>query len=187
MTEDTNVAAFFAEARRLGVDVQIGYGEDTGSEGRYNTAVYVSGKDGTVLNKYRKVHLPGTVEPFDLDPNTTNQLEKRYFLPGNLGFNAFRATSLKEECGGSSPIVGQLICNDRRWAEGWRCYGLQGVEILCCGYVSYSGRVVSEGADGQNTTAYAPKLWGGDQTITREKAYEEAMASCSLPKAQACC
>ena len=149
MTEDTNVAAFFAEARRLGVDVQIGYGEDTGSEGRYNTAVYVSGKDGSVLNKYRKVHLPGTVEPFDLDPNTTNQLEKRYFLPGNLGFNAFRATSLKEECGGSSPIVGQLICNDRRWAEGWRCYGLQGVEILCCGYVSYSSRPVPEGLMGR--------------------------------------
>jgi hypothetical protein len=107
-----------------------------------------------------QVHLPGTVEPFDLDPATTNQLEKRYFLPGNLGFNAFRATSLKQAAGGSSPIVGQLICNDRRWAEGWRCYGLQGVEILCCGY---------------NTTAYAPKLWGGDQNITREKAYEEAM------------
>ena len=106
------------------------------------------------------MHLPGTVEPFDLDPSTTNQLEKRYFLPGNLGFNAFRATSLKQAAGGASPIVGQLICNDRRWAEGWRCYGLQGVEILCCGY---------------NTTAYAPKLWGGDQNITREKAYEEAM------------
>ncbi|GFZ52199.1 hypothetical protein JCM24511_09972 [Saitozyma sp. JCM 24511] len=160
ITRGTNVKVFFDRARELGVDVQIGYGEDTG-EGRYNTAVYVSGKTGEVLNKYRKVHLPGTTEPFDLDPNTTNQLEKRYFLPGNLGFNAFRAVSLKAEAGGSSPIVGQLICNDRRWAEGWRCYGLQGVEIMCCGY---------------NTTAYAPKLWGGDQSITREKAYEEAMA-----------
>lgn len=46
--------AFFDRARELGVDVQIGYGEDTG-EGRYNTAVYVSGKTGEVLNKYRKV------------------------------------------------------------------------------------------------------------------------------------
>lgn len=27
----------------------------------------------------------------------------------------------------------------------------------------------------QNTTAYAPQLWGGDQNITREKAREEAM------------
>lgn len=107
-----------------------------------------------------QIHLPGTMEPFDFDPNTTNQLEKRYFRPGNLGFNAFRASSLKHVAGGVSPIIGQLICNDRRWAEGWRCYGLQGVEILCCGY---------------NTTAYAPKLWGGDQNITREKAYADAM------------
>lgn len=66
---------------------------------------------------------------------TTNQLEKRYFTPGDLGFQAFRATSLKEAAGGASPIVGQLICNDRRWAEGWRCLGLQGVEIVCVGYV----------------------------------------------------
>ncbi|WVQ92942.1 hypothetical protein IAU59_000003 [Kwoniella sp. CBS 9459] len=159
VTQTRNVKEFFARAKALGVDVQIGYGEDTGV-GRYNTAIYVSGVTGEVLNKYRKVHLPGSTEPFDLDPNTTNQLEKRYFLPGNFGFNAFRASSLREECGGSSPIVGQLICNDRRWAEGWRCYGLQGVEILCCGY---------------NTTAYAPQLWGGDQNISREKAYEEAM------------
>ncbi|WWC61554.1 uncharacterized protein I303_104138 [Kwoniella dejecticola CBS 10117] len=159
VTNTKNVKAFFDRAKELGVDVQIGYGEDTGN-GRYNTAVYVGGKTGEVLNKYRKVHLPGSTEPFDLDPNTTNQLEKRYFLPGNFGFQAFRATSLKEECAGSSPIVGQLICNDRRWAEGWRCYGLQGVEILCCGY---------------NTTAYAPQLWGGDQNISREKAYEDAM------------
>ncbi|WRT69220.1 uncharacterized protein IL334_006204 [Kwoniella shivajii] len=159
ITNSPNVKIFFDRSKQLGIDVQIGYGEDTGKE-RYNTAVYVSGKTGDVLNKYRKVHLPGTIEPFDLDPDTTNQLEKRYFLPGNLGFNAFRATSLKDICGGQSPIIGQLICNDRRWAEGWRCYGLQGTEIICCGY---------------NTTAYAPKLWGGDQSITREKAYEEAM------------
>ncbi|KAK4689304.1 N-carbamoyl-D-amino-acid hydrolase, partial [Tremellales sp. Uapishka_1] len=168
VTESDNVKSFFAKAVELGVDVQIGYGEDC-TAGRFNTAVYVSGKSGKVLGKYRKVHLPGTFEPFDLLPDTTNQLEKRYFLPGNLGFPAFRATSLKDHCGGASPIIGQLICNDRRWAEGWRCYGLQGVEILCCGY---------------NTTAYAPKLWGGDQNITKEKAYEEAMVSHLTAKSQ---
>jgi predicted amidohydrolase len=50
------VASFFEKAKELGIDVQIGYGEDTGEKGkRYNTAVYVSGKSGEVLNKYRKV------------------------------------------------------------------------------------------------------------------------------------
>lgn len=54
ITNSQNVAAFFARAKELGLDVQIGYGEDTGSE-RFNTAVYVGGKTGEVLGKYRKV------------------------------------------------------------------------------------------------------------------------------------
>ena len=88
----------------------------------------------------RKVHLAGTVEPFDDEPETTNQLEKRYFTPGNLGFEAFRATSLKKAAGGAcSPVVGQLICMDRRWPEAWRCLGLSGVEIVCSGFVRPSG------------------------------------------------
>jgi hypothetical protein len=54
ITQGVKVKPFFDKAKELGIDVQIGYGEDTGS-GRYNTAVYVSGKTGEVLNKYRKV------------------------------------------------------------------------------------------------------------------------------------
>ncbi len=54
VTQSPNVKAFFRKCQALGVDVQIGYGEDTG-RGRYNTAVYVSGKTGEVLSKYRKV------------------------------------------------------------------------------------------------------------------------------------
>ena len=132
-----------------------------------------------MIGKYRKIHLPGTVEPFDAnDATVTNQLEKRYFLPGNLGFKAFRAPGLKEHVGGvKSPIIGQLICNDRRWAEGWRVYGLQGVEIMCIGYVSLLCfpdwlRLTVP----QNTTAWAPQLWGIDpNSMTREAAAEDAM------------
>lgn len=54
VTASPNVSAFFAKAKELGLDVQIGYGEDTGTQ-RYNTAVYVGGKTGEVLGKYRKV------------------------------------------------------------------------------------------------------------------------------------
>lgn len=158
---------FVEEAGRLGVDVVVGYAESTeeiealrrssstpilSEPGKYpqgyNTSIYISGSTSSgsalppVLSKYRKVHLPGTFEPFNSDPKTTNQLEKRYFRPGNLGFKAFRAPGLKNNWEGEgkeerSPIVGMLICNDRRWAEGWRCYGLQGVEIMCIGYVSF--------------------------------------------------
>lgn len=143
------------------MDVVIGYGEEDPEGKRWNTASYVSGQSGKTVGKYRKIHLPGelpsrlfvtlrsrltyalrtagTVEPFSKEPGVTNQLEKRYFQPGNLGFNAFKPGHLKAITGGDkSPIVGMLICNDRRWAEGWRVYGLQGVELMCIGYVSCS-------------------------------------------------
>lgn len=59
VTTSPNVKPFFDHAKALGIDVAIGYGEDTGEEGvRYNTAAYVSGKTGNVLNKYRKVSCP---------------------------------------------------------------------------------------------------------------------------------
>ncbi|GAA6005368.1 hypothetical protein JCM10207_002955 [Rhodosporidiobolus poonsookiae] len=155
-----SVKSFFDKAKALGVDVAIGYGEETTDGTRYNTASYVSA--GKTVGKYRKIHLPGTVEPFSKEEGVTNQLEKRYFKPGNLGFNAFRAPSLKKVVGGEkSPIIGQLICNDRRWAEGWRVLGLQGVEIVCIGY---------------NTTAWAPQLWGIDpNSMTKQQAYDDAM------------
>ncbi|KAH8117264.1 carbon-nitrogen hydrolase [Phellopilus nigrolimitatus] len=166
VVDSPNVARFFAHAKQLGIDVAVGYAEKTPESVPYNTACYVSGSSGKVVSKYRKVHLPGTLEPFDEDPLTTNQLEKRYFKPGDLGFKAFRAPSLVPHgsypINPSVPIIGQLICNDRRWSEGWRVYGLQGVEIICIGYASA-------------ITAYAPQLLGGDQSISREKSREEAM------------
>ena len=52
-------------------------------------------------------------------------LEKRYFEPGDLGFNVWRTM------GG---ILGMCICNDRRWPETYRVMGLQGVEMIVLGY-----------------------------------------------------
>lgn len=142
---DPSTHAFFAKAKELGVDVVIGYGEETPEGERYNAVSYISATTGTTVGKYRKVHLPGTVEPFSKVPGVTNQLEKRYFQPGNLGFPAFRPPGLVGE-GVKTPIVGMLICNDRRWAEAWRVYGLQGAEIMCIGYVS-SGFSSGEGGE----------------------------------------
>lgn len=50
--------------------------------------------------------------------------------------------------------------DDRRWAEAWRAYGLQGVELVLCGY---------------NTCGYAPDLWGARKPISPEAAYEDAI------------
>ena len=120
--------ALFDRARELKVGFHVGYAELTSDGKRYNAAIVV-GRGGNILAKYRKVHLPGTTEP---KPGLQyQQLEKRYFRYGDLGFEAFRAP---EDLG--SAIMGVLICNDRRWPEAWRVLGLKGVELVCCGYNS---------------------------------------------------
>jgi predicted amidohydrolase len=54
----------FDEGRRLGMGYYIGYGElarEGGRVRRFNTAILV-GPDGSIVGKYRKVHLPGHAE-----------------------------------------------------------------------------------------------------------------------------
>lgn len=53
-----------------------------------------------------------------------------------------------------------MICNDRRWPEAWRCLGLQGVEVVLCGY---------------NTAGFAPHLWGASTSQSPEAAEEDAL------------
>lgn len=169
-----NTKDFFKKADELGVDVCVGYAERTLEGHSYNSCVYFSACKHSVISKYRKSHLPGTKEPY-LDPEAINQLEKRYFEEGQEGFLAFRvpgllADALKDPAqsrpgrysqGKGDPILGLLICNDRRWAESWRVYGLQGVELVLCGY---------------NTTSWAPHLHGktGDRSQSKEQSKADA-------------
>ena len=88
----------------------------------YNTQILVE-RDGRVVAKYRKVHLPGHEEHEPWRP--FQHLERRYFDPGPDGFGVWRAF------GG---VVGMAICNDRRWPETYRVLGLQGVELVLIGY-----------------------------------------------------
>jgi N-carbamoyl-D-amino-acid hydrolase len=112
----------FERARAHGIAFKLGYAELTPEGRRFNTAILV-GRDGRIVGKYRKVHLPGHAE---FDPKRSFQhLEKRYFEPGDLGFPVWRAL------GG---IVGLCICNDRRWPETWRVLGLQGAELAVLGF-----------------------------------------------------
>ena len=120
--------ALFDRAKALKVGFYVGYAERTPEGRRFNTSILVT-PDGTVLGKYRKVHLPGSVEPRAGDK--FQQLEKRYFEYGDLGIPAFRAPSVWGD-----GVLGMLICNDRRWPEAWRVLGLQGVELVCVGYNS---------------------------------------------------
>ncbi len=120
--------ALFDRARALKVGFHVGYAERAPDGKRFNTAILVT-PDGDVLGKYRKVHLPGSVEPRAGD--RFQQLEKRYFEYGDLGIPAFRAPKAW-----GNGVLGMLICNDRRWPEAWRVLGLQGVELVCVGYNS---------------------------------------------------
>jgi hypothetical protein len=121
------VQPLFDRARALRLAFYVGYAERAGDGHRFNSALLV-GPDGAEIGRYRKVHLPGSVEP---RPGAHfQQLEKRYFDYGDLGFPAFRAPALADA------ILGMLVCNDRRWPEAWRELGLQGVELVCIGYNS---------------------------------------------------
>ncbi|MBN8891676.1 MAG: N-carbamoyl-D-amino-acid hydrolase [Rhodospirillales bacterium 70-18] len=123
-----NVQPLFDRARALGVGFYVGYAELTPEGRRFNTAILVA-PDGALIGKYRKIHLPGSVEP--REGARFQQLEKRYFEYGDLGFPTFRAPA--SLVGG---VLGMLVCNDRRWPEGWRVLGLRGVELVCVGYNS---------------------------------------------------
>ncbi len=115
-----------ARARRIGF--YVGYAERTPDGRRFNAAILVQ-PDGSVLGRYRKVHLPGSVEP--RRGARFQQLEKRYFEYGDGGFPAFRAGTAWHDA-----VMGMMICNDRRWPEAWRVLGLQGTELVCLGYNS---------------------------------------------------
>ena len=115
----------FEQATRLGIAFHLGYAElaiEEGQKRHYNTAILV-GKDGGIIGKYRKIHLPGYAE-YQPGHNYQN-LEKYYFDSGNLGFRTWRAF------GG---VVGMCICYDRRWPETYRVLALQGAEMVLLGY-----------------------------------------------------
>lgn len=128
-TEMPNAATqpLFTAAKRLGVGFSLGYAELTAPDAdgvvhRFNTTILVE-RDGTVVGRYRKVHIPGHEkhEPW----RQFQHLERRYFEESNEGFPVFTAFD---------GVVGMATCNDRRWPETYRVMGLQGVELIMIGY-----------------------------------------------------
>ena len=112
----------FDEARRLGVGFCLGYALLDADGHRWNVQTLVE-RDGSVVATYKKTHIPGHEHN---EPGRPFQhAERYYFEPSPDGFGVWRAF------GG---IVGMAICNDRRWPETYRVMGLQGVEMILCGY-----------------------------------------------------
>ncbi|WP_144183560.1 N-carbamoyl-D-amino-acid hydrolase [Elioraea rosea] len=169
-----NVQALFDRAKALGVGFYLGYAEldraafDDGPGGNgavrrrgYNTSILVA-PDGTILGKYRKVHLPGSEQ---VKPGQKyQQLEKRYFAYGDLGFPGFRTPATL-----GAGIMGMLICNDRRWPEAWRSLALQGAEMVLVGY---------------NSAAYDPN--GGESESAELRTFHSTLAAQANAYMNAC-
>ena len=79
--------------------------------GLYHNTAVVFEKDGTLLGKYRKMHIPD-------DPGF---YEKFYFTPGDLGFHPIDSSVGK---------IGVLVCWDQWYPEAARLMALAGAELL---------------------------------------------------------
>ncbi len=76
----------------------------------HNTAVVIDA-DGSLIGKYRKMHIPD-------DPG---YYEKFYFTPGDLGFRVFETRFAK---------IGVCICWDQWFPEAARLTALLGAELI---------------------------------------------------------
>src|SRR5689334_6058733 len=79
--------------------------------GLYHNTAVVFERDGKLVGKYRKMHIPD-------DPG---YYEKFYFTPGDLGFTPIQTSVGK---------LGVLVCWDQWYPEGARLMALAGAELL---------------------------------------------------------
>jgi N-carbamoylputrescine amidase len=97
-------------AKRHGV-VIVGSLFERRAAGLYHNTAVVLEKDGSLVGKYRKMHIPD-------DPGF---YEKFYFTPGDLGF-----TPIDTSVG----RLGVLVCWDQWYPEAARLMALAGAEML---------------------------------------------------------
>ena len=98
-------------AREHGIVLIVPWYEEEQPGVYYNTACVIE-KDGTILGKYRKTHIPHVGPCF---------WEKFYFKPGNLGYPVWDT---------SVGRIGLIICYDRHFPEVARELGLKGAELV---------------------------------------------------------
>jgi N-carbamoylputrescine amidase len=81
------------------------------AEGLYHNTAIIIDADGSLLGRYRKMHIPD-------DPL---YYEKFYFTPGDLGFRAWQTRYAK---------IGVLVCWDQWYPEAARLTALRGAQII---------------------------------------------------------
>ena len=108
--------------------------------GLYHNTAVVFEKDGSIADKYRKMHIPD-------DPA---YYEKFYFTPGDLGFHPIET---------SVGVLGVQVCWDQWYPEGARLMALQGAELLI-----YPTAIGWESSDSDQEKARQLGAW---QTVQR--------------------
>ncbi|MEJ2638212.1 MAG: N-carbamoylputrescine amidase [Desulfosarcinaceae bacterium] len=103
------IAAFAKLARELAVVLPISFFEKR-NRAHYNSLAVIDA-DGTVLETYRKTHIP----------DGPGYEEKYYFNPGDTGFKVWHTRHAR---------IGVGICGDQWFPETARCLALMGAEIL---------------------------------------------------------
>jgi N-carbamoylputrescine amidase len=103
------IARFASLAKELQVVLLISYFEKAGTE--YFNSLVVADADGTVLDNYRKTHIP----------DGPGYEEKFYFKPGDTGFKVYETTYGK---------IGVGICWDQWFCETARALTLMGAQII---------------------------------------------------------
>ncbi|TMA13023.1 MAG: carbon-nitrogen hydrolase [Deltaproteobacteria bacterium] len=104
----TETLSRFAKKKKIAIISSI---FERRSAGIYHNTAVIIGADGSILGKYRKMHIPD-------DPC---YYEKFYFTPGDLGFLSFDVEVAR---------IGVLICWDQWFPEAARLTSLSGAEIL---------------------------------------------------------
>ena len=103
------IGRFSAVAKELGVVLPLSYFEKSGND-YFNSLVMIDA-DGTVMENYRKTHIP----------SGPGYEEKFYFKPGDTGFRVWQTAYGK---------IGVGICWDQWFPETARSLALMGAELI---------------------------------------------------------
>lgn len=154
------IAYFSALAKELGVVLPLSYFEKAGE--RYFNSLVMIDADGTVMENYRKTHIP----------DGPGYEEKFYFEPGDTGFKVWET---------KYGNVGVGICWDQWFPETARCLTLMGADMIF-----YPTAIGSEPEIGVDSASHWQRVQMGHSAaniipvIAANRIGEEVGESCTL-------
>ncbi len=154
------LAQFSRLSKELGVVLLVSYFEKSG-EKFYNSLVVID-SDGTILENYRKTHIP----------DGPGYEEKFYFTPGDTGFKVWKT---------AFGTIGSGICWDQWFPETARSLALMGAELIF-----YPTAIGSEPEIGVDSKEHWQRVQMGHAAanttpvIAANRIGEEEGRSCSL-------